>query len=143
VRAVRGGARLGDRGLLDTGDDALSNDKRPAFDAMLNTLRSAGAEIPRVVLVHDWDRLTRDREACGLFTRRVLQYGGWVETCRGEKAHPRRPLHPGRVPHLGADHRMKRLAALVSRYSGLLFVLATVGALGFILYVGATTQPAP
>jgi hypothetical protein len=38
---------------------------------------------------------------------------------------------------------MKRLAALASRYSGLLYVLAAVGTIGFILYVGATTQPTP
>jgi DNA invertase Pin-like site-specific DNA recombinase len=74
--------------FLDTGDDALSNDKRPSFNAMLNTLRSAGADTRRVVLVNDWDRLTRDREACGLFTSRVLQSGGWVETCRGEQRTP-------------------------------------------------------
>jgi DNA invertase Pin-like site-specific DNA recombinase len=74
--------------FLDIGDDALTNDKRPSFDAMLNTLRSAGSDTAQVVLVHDWVRLSRDRKACGLFTRRVLQSGGWVETCRGDKRTP-------------------------------------------------------
>jgi hypothetical protein len=38
---------------------------------------------------------------------------------------------------------VKRLTALADRYSGLLYVLATVGTIGFVLYVGATTQPTP
>jgi DNA invertase Pin-like site-specific DNA recombinase len=74
--------------FLDTGDDALTDHRRPAFDAMLNILRSAGADTPRVVLIHDWDRLSRDQEALGLFTRRILQLGTRVETCRGEQRRP-------------------------------------------------------
>jgi DNA invertase Pin-like site-specific DNA recombinase len=74
--------------FLDTGDDALTDHQRPAFDAMLNTVRSASADIPRVVLIHDWDRLSRDQKALDLFTRRVLQLGASVETCRGEQRTP-------------------------------------------------------
>jgi hypothetical protein len=68
----------------DTNDHALVNDHRPAFDALLRTMRAAeGCE--RVCLVYDWDRLSRDLQARGLMTRRVLLLGGWVETCGGEK----------------------------------------------------------
>ncbi|MGW7007605.1 recombinase family protein [Streptomyces sp. NPDC054933] len=74
--------------FLDEGDDALTNDKRPAFESMLNTVRAAGADAPRVCLVHDWHRLSRDDEARGLLTRRVLHLGGWVETSLGERRQP-------------------------------------------------------
>jgi DNA invertase Pin-like site-specific DNA recombinase len=70
--------------FLDTGDDALTDHRRPSFEAMLNTCRSADAEIPRVVLVHDWDRLTRDGWQRRIFARRVTLAGGWVETIAGE-----------------------------------------------------------
>ncbi|WP_269857940.1 recombinase family protein [Streptomyces sp. RPT161] len=73
---------------VDQGDDALTNDKRPAFGLMLNTIRAAGTDVPRVVLVHDWHRFSRDDAARGLFTRKVLHLGGWVETCQGEKRLP-------------------------------------------------------
>lgn len=74
--------------FVDEGDDALTNDRRPAFKAMCNAIGSAGADVPRVCLVNDWDRLSRDLEARGLLTRRVLRLGGWVETCFGEKRQP-------------------------------------------------------
>jgi DNA invertase Pin-like site-specific DNA recombinase len=74
--------------FVDEGDDALTTDRRPAFDAMCNTIRAAGADVPRVVLVHDWDRFSRDREACGLLTRRLLQLGVRIETCFGEQRRP-------------------------------------------------------
>ncbi|MEU6175349.1 recombinase family protein [Streptantibioticus parmotrematis] len=70
---------------LDVGDDALSDDRRPAFDAMLCTVHAAGTGAQRVVLVHGWDRLSRDGHACGLLTRRVLLLGAWVETTLGEQ----------------------------------------------------------
>ncbi|MCQ4045660.1 hypothetical protein ACFOSC_00060 [Streptantibioticus rubrisoli] len=67
----------------DTGDSALLNDHRPAFDTLLRTMRAAeGCE--RVCLVYCWERLSGDMAARGL-TRRVLLLGGWVETCSGEK----------------------------------------------------------
>jgi DNA invertase Pin-like site-specific DNA recombinase len=71
----------------DTGDSALLNDHRPAFDALLRTMRAADG-CQRVCLVYCWDRLSRDPQARGLMTRRVLLLGGWVETCSGEKRTP-------------------------------------------------------
>lgn len=80
---------------VDNGDYALTNDRRPAYDALLRTMRAAGTG-PRVCLVHDWDRLSRDMQARGLMTRRVLLLDGWVETCAGEKRTP-----GGEDPHKG------------------------------------------
>ncbi|MEU1624294.1 recombinase family protein [Streptomyces sp. NPDC020096] len=74
--------------FLDTGDEALTNDHRPAFEALLNTLRAAATGRPCVCLVYDWERISREEAACGLFTGKVLQRGGWVETCFGEKRTP-------------------------------------------------------
>jgi DNA invertase Pin-like site-specific DNA recombinase len=71
--------------FVDEGDDALTTDKRPAFEAMLNTVRAASIDVPRVCLVHDWDRLSHDQESRRLLTRRVLHLGTWVETCHGEQ----------------------------------------------------------
>ncbi|MBY8887884.1 recombinase family protein [Streptomyces sp. PTM05] len=73
---------------LDVGDDALSDDRRPAFDTMLNAIHAAGTAVERVVLVPDWDRLSRNPAACGLLTRRVLLLGAWVETTLGEQRRP-------------------------------------------------------
>jgi DNA invertase Pin-like site-specific DNA recombinase len=74
--------------FVDEGDDALTADRRPAFDAMCNTIRAAGADVPRVCLVYDWHRLSCDQEACGLLTRRLLQLGAQVQTCFGEQRRP-------------------------------------------------------
>jgi DNA invertase Pin-like site-specific DNA recombinase len=74
--------------FVDEGDDALANDHRPTFHAMLNAIRAAGADAPRVVLVHDWQRFSHDDEARGLFTRTVLHLGTWVETTSGEQRTP-------------------------------------------------------
>jgi DNA invertase Pin-like site-specific DNA recombinase len=74
--------------FVDEGDDALTTDKRPSFDAMCNTIRAASVDTERVCLVNDWDRLSRDQEALGLFTRQVLQLGARVETCFGEQRRP-------------------------------------------------------
>ncbi|MEU1626665.1 recombinase family protein [Streptomyces sp. NPDC020096] len=71
----------------DNGDYALTNDRRPAFDTLLRTMRAAGTG-PRVCLVYSWERLSRDMQARGLMTRRVLLLDGWVETCDGEKRTP-------------------------------------------------------
>lgn len=70
--------------FLDEGTDALTNDHRPAFDHLLNAVRNAGADVPRVVLVHDWTRFSRDEDARGLFTRRIIHLGASAETCDGE-----------------------------------------------------------
>ncbi|MEU6173961.1 recombinase family protein [Streptantibioticus parmotrematis] len=83
AKGWRGGGRW-----LDVGDDALSDDRRPAYDALLRTVHAAGSDVRRVVLVHDWDRLSRDPAACGLLTRRVLTLGAWVETTFGEQRRP-------------------------------------------------------
>jgi hypothetical protein len=37
---------------------------------------------------------------------------------------------------------MKRLATFAGRFSGLLYLLAVVGTIAFVLYVGATTNQA-
>lgn len=71
---------------LDKGDDALA-DRRPAFDALLRTAQAAG-DRPRICLVHDWGRLSHDREARERMIRRVLLAGGSAETCDGERRTP-------------------------------------------------------
>lgn len=71
---------------VDKGDDALT-DRRPAFDTLLRTMQAAAGR-PRVCLVHDWGRLSHDRDAREQMIRRVLLAGGWVETCDGEKRTP-------------------------------------------------------
>jgi hypothetical protein len=38
---------------------------------------------------------------------------------------------------------VKRLAALAGRFTGPLYILAVVGTIAFVLYVGVTTQPTP
>ena len=69
---------------VDKGDEALTDDCRPAFDVLLRTLERTGAAQPRVCLVHDWHRLSRDEWARRAFARRVTMAGGWVETVAGE-----------------------------------------------------------
>ncbi len=83
---------------VDNGDYALTDDRRPAFDALLRTMQAADRTQPRVCLVHDWSRLSRDMKARGLLTRRVLLLGGGVETCSGEKREPGDGIqHTGRL----------------------------------------------
>jgi DNA invertase Pin-like site-specific DNA recombinase len=74
--------------FVDEGDDALTADRRPAFDAMCNTIRAADIDTPRVCLVYDWHRFSCDQQACGLLTHRVLRLGARVETCFGEQRRP-------------------------------------------------------
>jgi hypothetical protein len=73
---------------VDKGDDALTDDRRPAFDILLRTLQATGSNHPRVCLVHNWERLSRDYEARRTFARRILLVGGWVETTSGETTKP-------------------------------------------------------
>ncbi len=80
---------------IDKGDCALTDDHRPAYDTLLRTMQAADASRPRVCLIYDWARLSRDMKARGLLTRRVLLLGGWVETCSGER---RAPGDSGRSP---------------------------------------------
>jgi DNA invertase Pin-like site-specific DNA recombinase len=70
---------------VDTGDQALTVHQRPAFDRLLDTMRSTPFGTPRVCLIHDRDRISRDAYASNIFTRRVLLSDGWVETCLGER----------------------------------------------------------
>ncbi|MDJ0340751.1 recombinase family protein [Streptomyces sp. H10-C2] len=73
---------------IDRGDDALSDDRRPQFDAMLDAL--AGASVDRTVLclINGWDRLSRDPGRCGHFRYRIHMAGGWTETTTGEDDRP-------------------------------------------------------
>jgi DNA invertase Pin-like site-specific DNA recombinase len=71
--------------FVDEGDDALTCDRRPAFATMLNAVRNAGADVPRVVLVHDWYRFSRDNDARSQLTRRIIHLGATVETCNGQQ----------------------------------------------------------
>ena len=57
---------------VDKGDCALTDDHRPEFDALLRAMQAAGPARPRVCLIHDWSRLSRNLGARGLMTRRVL-----------------------------------------------------------------------
>jgi hypothetical protein len=90
---------------VDKGDDALTNDRRPAFDILLRALQATGSSYPRVCLVHDFERLSRDDQTRRLFARRVLLAGGWVETTSGETTKPG-DRHHGLIttpPGPGAD----------------------------------------
>lgn len=68
---------------VDKGDDALTSDRRPAFDALVCSMQSTPA-VPRVCLVYDWGRLSHSREQQRAFARRVLVAGGWLATIGGE-----------------------------------------------------------
>lgn len=70
---------------IDTGDHALLDGRRPAFDALLRAMRADDSERTRVLLVYDWPRLSRDEAAKRSMARRALFLGGaWVETSFGE-----------------------------------------------------------
>lgn len=72
---------------LDRGTDALTNDRRPLFDDLCWAVERATAAGRRaVLLVQDWDRLSRDEQARAGFVRRIQLGGGWSETVQGETA---------------------------------------------------------
>ncbi|AEW96095.1 MULTISPECIES: recombinase family protein [Streptomycetaceae] len=71
----------------DTGDQALVNDHRPAFDTLLRTMRAAEG-CQRVCLVYDWHRLSHDLGKRTILVRRLLGLGATVETCFGERMTP-------------------------------------------------------
>jgi hypothetical protein len=73
---------------VDKGDDALTDDRRPAFDILLRTLQATGSSHPRACLVHDFERLSRDDQARRIFAQRILLAGGWIETTSGEATKP-------------------------------------------------------
>ncbi|SCD75783.1 Resolvase, N terminal domain [Streptomyces sp. DpondAA-D4] len=83
---------------LDLGDNALTNDRRPQFDAMCRALENDTG--PTVCLVDGFDRLTRDVEQRNAMQFRVAQAGSHCETAGGESDAPaesrRRSL---RAPH--------------------------------------------
>lgn len=72
--------------FVDKGDDALTNDRRPAFDTMVNVMRAATG--PRVCLLVDWGRLSHDTQQQRTFAHAVLMTGGWLQTTCGEMVRP-------------------------------------------------------
>ena len=80
---ARGWERAG--AWIDTGDQALSDHDRPRYDDLRAALRRA-ADTGRaaVCLVHDWDRLTRDRIRLSGMRDLLHRAGGWTETADGE-----------------------------------------------------------
>ncbi|MBC2869790.1 hypothetical protein [Streptomyces mexicanus] len=70
--------------FIDYGDDALTNDRRPQFDALVREMEAAPARADRLCLLYDWGRLSHDSEHRQVFARRVLVAGGRLETIEGE-----------------------------------------------------------
>jgi DNA invertase Pin-like site-specific DNA recombinase len=68
--------------FVDKGDDALTNERRPGFDNMLNAMGAATGE--RVCLLYDWGRLSHDAQQQRTFAHRVLLTGGWLQTTGGD-----------------------------------------------------------
>ncbi|HCA87534.1 MAG TPA: hypothetical protein DEQ61_19940 [Streptomyces sp.] len=69
---------------VDDGDNALTNDRRPAFDSMCDVMAEYGRARLVLCLVHDWDRIARDGIASSVLRRRVMLAGGHCETASGE-----------------------------------------------------------
>ncbi|WP_407560410.1 recombinase family protein [Streptomyces sp. 184] len=68
---------------VDRGDDALTVDHRPAWDALVAAMRQDAAA--RVVcLVEEWDRIARPWSASASLRNRVRRAGGVTCTTRGE-----------------------------------------------------------
>ncbi|XLE02408.1 recombinase family protein [Streptomyces sp. 184] len=68
---------------VDRGDDALTCDHRPAWDALVAAMRKDRS--PRAVcLVEGWDRIARPWSASTPLRARVRQAGGVTCTTRGE-----------------------------------------------------------
>jgi DNA invertase Pin-like site-specific DNA recombinase len=69
---------------VDTGEEALSDNRRPALDRALMVLQR---EMPygreRYLLVHDWDRLSRSPKVQLVISRRTRLAGGMVCTVAG------------------------------------------------------------
>lgn len=66
---------------IDQGDAVFSDENRPAFDAMIEamkTARGAGHEV--LCLIADWPRLSRDEEARQAFQARIRTAGGYIAT---------------------------------------------------------------
>lgn len=68
---------------VDEGDNALSCDRRPQWDAMVAAIREDAS--PRAVcLVEDWDRIARPWSASASLRDRVRRANGVTCTTRGE-----------------------------------------------------------
>ncbi len=71
----------------DEGDNALLPNRREQFAALLDELNQArvlrGREV--LVLLFDWQRLGHQAEDRPRFARRVVAYGGRVETIAGAR----------------------------------------------------------
>lgn len=70
---------------IDTGDDALSDERRPLFADMVAAMRTAGQQGRTVAcLVADWDRISRDAYRSAALRRMVAEAGGYTMTCDGD-----------------------------------------------------------
>jgi hypothetical protein len=92
---------------VDDGEEALIDDRRPAFDRLVARMNWARHNVkrPLICLVHDWDRFSYDRGSRGRFIRRIDIAGGWIETIGGETSRPEE-RHRGPIttqPGPGAD----------------------------------------
>ncbi|MEU9925129.1 recombinase family protein [Streptomyces griseoluteus] len=68
---------------VDNGNDALTDNARPAFDRMLRGMAEVTGR-DRVCLVYDWGRLSHDSSHRQEFAHAVLGAGGWLSTIDGE-----------------------------------------------------------
>lgn len=83
---------------LDTGENALSLDIRPQFDAMLRAIATAVDTTECVCLITSWARLSHDTAARKVLATRILQAGARIETISGERYYPNgRRLPAGRL----------------------------------------------
>lgn len=70
---------------VDTDDHAMTDDRRPELDALLDAMAAATRDGQRAVcLVHGWDRLSRTPSYQAAVMHRVHAAGGWTETVSGE-----------------------------------------------------------
>lgn len=70
---------------VDTADHAMTDDRRPQLDALLDAMAAATRDGRRAVcLVHGWDRLSRTPGYQAAVMHRVHAAGGWTETVGGE-----------------------------------------------------------
>lgn len=66
---------------LDLGDDALGiTGRRPEFDGLLQAIETTPPDVPCVVLLHTWTRLSHSRATRSAMIHRILDAGARVET---------------------------------------------------------------
>ncbi|RDG37289.1 recombinase family protein [Streptomyces corynorhini] len=68
---------------VDLGDDALTDDQRPAFAELLAYMADLPGDRTKICLVHHWERLTRHGDRAD-YQRRVRGAGGYIATTFGE-----------------------------------------------------------